>query len=678
MKKLLFITTALTTLSLYSASANAALTDIGIAISSDFSTNARGVSADGSTIVGAGPDFAYKYSATDGMLHDLGALPGHSDSHANAISADGSTIVGYSEDRAFKYAYDETDKVFKMTDLGDLDPDFDSFYTEAYGVSADGSIIVGTSDNGNGNRAFKYAYDETDKVFKMTDIGDLDLDPDFDSFSEAYGVSADGSIIVGASDNGNNYRAFKYAYDETDKAFKMTDIGDLDLDPDLDSLSIANAISADGSTIVGQSYNGYYNHAFKYIGGVMTDLGTLTSDGSGDSFAYDVSADGSTIVGQSYNGGYNHAFKYVDGVMTGLGTLNSNGSGHSTAYGVSADGSTIVGESNYEGGASDEYHTFMVKTDVNAPILVDVNNTYTSLYYNGAQLYSLMNLKNALLKNSLNQDCDKFGVNNVCASVGYRYANVNNHNAQEHAANLKMAYRFTPSFRTGIIIDQSFASKDPQNFEVENSQPLFGVFVNIGQSRDESGFNLKLAASYNDTKMSVTRNVLVNTEAGEGNTNLTSSGILAELSYAAKVADKLQIKPFVGIRKTEISRDGFTETAGATFPITFATVKQKFTSATLGAKAKFDLTKKTELNFSTGLEHSLSSTMDGYSGVISGIDKTFNLNSPDYKKTTGFVETGVSYDLGKSTYVSGGVNYATQALNNAKTTTIYLNYTVGF
>lgn len=114
------------------------------------------------------------------------------------------------------------------------------------------------------------------------------------------------------------------------------------------SLSIANGISADGTTVTGYSNNGQFTsaRAFRWTSsGGMQDLGVLPSYSS--SIGYAVSADGSTIVGGG--SGFQHAWRWSAGTgMTDLGTLP--GGGNSTALGISADGDLITGWSHVSGG----------------------------------------------------------------------------------------------------------------------------------------------------------------------------------------------------------------------------------------------------------------------------------------------------------------------------------------
>ena len=103
-----------------------------------------------------------------------------------------------------------TSRSANITDLGALgDPlTAASRYTYPFGVSADGSVIVGYSGTGTATHAFKYV------GTTMTDLGALG-DPltAASRSSRAYGVSADGSVIVGYSDTGTATHAFIYAND---------------------------------------------------------------------------------------------------------------------------------------------------------------------------------------------------------------------------------------------------------------------------------------------------------------------------------------------------------------------------------------------------------------------------------------------------------------------------------
>jgi hypothetical protein len=177
----------------------------------------------------------------------------------------------------------------------------------------------------------------------MTDLGALG-DPSTASTrnSKATAVSANGSVIVGESYNGTATHAFRYA------GTTMTDLGALGISSN--NYSSASFVSADGTVVVGRSYNGTAAHAFKYSApSGMIDLGALGAP-SHDSYVTGISANGSVIIGNSdiNSNEDRHAFKYANNTMTDLGTLGSDSNSESYATGISADGTIIVG-SSYNG-----------------------------------------------------------------------------------------------------------------------------------------------------------------------------------------------------------------------------------------------------------------------------------------------------------------------------------------
>lgn len=206
----------------------------------------QAVSGDGSVIVGnsAGSSGeAWKWTAEDGLV-GLGYLAGGSSSLVRSVSIDGTTIVGYGMNSA------SNTEAFRWTESGGMEGlGFLSGGTASYAraVSADGSVIVGGAGLvGTGEEA----------VFRWTEAGGMQ---NLGSLSgsgttTALGISADGSLILGTSDN----IAFFWT-EETG----MISLAEYLLGKGVDltdwQLRAAQAISADGSTIIGSGlHNGTY------------------------------------------------------------------------------------------------------------------------------------------------------------------------------------------------------------------------------------------------------------------------------------------------------------------------------------------------------------------------------------------------------------------------------------
>jgi len=258
---------------------------------------------------------------------------------ATGVSADGAVIIG----KYFLAGLDPRCAVFGgctrafiwtaatgAQDLGLLN----GFETEAHALSADGSLIVGEASS---STAFRRAFIRTPTT-GMQDIGTpiVPNGPDF-SVSRAFGISATGSVIVGESVPIQTSPQPNLI----PRAFRFTPSAGFEFLTTLPNelQSRANAVSADGTVIVGDSYdtNTFLSRAFRWKAGVAQDLGNL---GGGESFAMATSADGSVVVGLSrFIGGF-HPFRWTAAGMQDLGDL---GGSWATASSVSADGSVVVG-----------------------------------------------------------------------------------------------------------------------------------------------------------------------------------------------------------------------------------------------------------------------------------------------------------------------------------------------
>jgi probable HAF family extracellular repeat protein len=160
--------------------------------------------------------------------------------------------------------------------------------------------------------------------------------------SDAWGVSADGAVVVGRARNAAGfYRAFRWT-----ASGGMQNLGTLG-----GYWSGANSVSADGAVVVGRARNAewlYNDRAFRWTAsGGMQDLGTLP--GYDMSYAYAVSADGSVVVGRALNAaGDYRAFRWtaaggMEDLNTTYASLLTNGSRLVEARAISPDGRYIVG-----------------------------------------------------------------------------------------------------------------------------------------------------------------------------------------------------------------------------------------------------------------------------------------------------------------------------------------------
>ncbi|HUU92280.1 MAG TPA: PEP-CTERM sorting domain-containing protein [Phycisphaerae bacterium] len=208
---------------------------------------AKGISGDGSIVVGAAANEAFRWTVS-GDLEPLGTLyPGltNPQSNADGISSDGQTIVGDS------HATDGIGSVrdaFRWTDVAGMVPMGGAF--TATGASADGSVIVGTFDN-HATALFE-AYRWTAGT-GLVPLGGYEPD----HHTRAQGVSADGSRVVGyvQSDSTDEQRAMLWDEQHGIRIIKEVLENDIGIDMTGWRLTQAWGVSDNGPTIVGIGWN---------------------------------------------------------------------------------------------------------------------------------------------------------------------------------------------------------------------------------------------------------------------------------------------------------------------------------------------------------------------------------------------------------------------------------------
>jgi probable HAF family extracellular repeat protein len=248
------------------------------------------ISADGSIAVGvrsnSGPVF--RWTATEGAV-DIGA----SGSTA-AISRDGKTIVSDAKDLqgVTSAAVWQGGTNWKLLGGVPNGRPLDQSLSTAYGVSADGSVVVGlawvTSGKAHGFR--------WDAGKGMVDLGSLQNDS-----SRVNAVSADGNVIVGWDANPlpSEYNYWRGAVWWQGLERLLNPFG---------WIGQAESTNNNGSVIVGRGHPSAYRHAYRFTAwdGHFEELGALSRGLTPDqkeqedtSIAYAVSDDGNVVVGTS-------------------------------------------------------------------------------------------------------------------------------------------------------------------------------------------------------------------------------------------------------------------------------------------------------------------------------------------------------------------------------------------
>ncbi|MCC6889859.1 MAG: VCBS repeat-containing protein, partial [Hyphomicrobiales bacterium] len=251
-----------------------------------FRTGRSMVNANGTVVVGQARNASGQIEGfrwVNGAMQGLGKLPGQyavcangSCSIPSAVSQDGSTVVGvgFVNEPGNAEAFRARPFVWSGGTMSEISrpcsPSNPNDGGEAYGVSANGSVIVGQyqCNGASSPQAFRHSGGSTALLGFLAGH----------NRSSANSVSADGSVVVGSSLNypqGNTMRAFRWAGGMTALPF----------DPAIGAAGTsATAISSDASTVAGWTGNA----GLRWGAGRMTELG--------EGIAEATSGDGSVIV----------------------------------------------------------------------------------------------------------------------------------------------------------------------------------------------------------------------------------------------------------------------------------------------------------------------------------------------------------------------------------------------
>jgi probable HAF family extracellular repeat protein len=316
-----------------------------------FYSEAADVSDDGSVITGVGTTAAgqqaFRWTQSTGMV-SLGNLSNSSfkNSGAAKISANGSTIVGWGDTvgNGWNWYANKAFRWTQSTGMVSIPSLNGATYSNSGGVSADGSVVVGTS----GTQAFRWT--------QSGGIVGLGYLPGH-STSSAEAVSDNGSVIVGTS-------GFEQAFRWTQSG-GMQGLGFL---PGCNGSEPYN-VSPDGSIVVGTCYSSSSNPAYRWTQSTgMVSLGNLP--GMTTTHPLGLTSNGSIIVGTSINSSFTHGDAFIWDAAHGMRNLQSvlqseygldlTGWNLQSASGIMPDGNVIVGYGTNPSGQTEAFRVSLV------------------------------------------------------------------------------------------------------------------------------------------------------------------------------------------------------------------------------------------------------------------------------------------------------------------------------
>ena len=317
--------------------------------------------------------------------------------------------------------------------------------------------------------------------------------------------------------------------------------------------------------------------------------------------------------------------------------------------------------------------------DLNVTVINITSNTNTSVTTsvkpNVIQAINSLQTE-ANFANMNTYDCDLFGINNVCVSLGGRYTTITNPRTQVYSGVLTVGYKLLDNLRVSVFRHDNFSQKTPKSFKLSDKTPLLGALVVWNENANKLGYQLKLANTFQQKDVAVTREVVGSSEEGKGQTVMEAQSYVAELQYAHQLNDDTVFRHYFAVRRALIKQDGFTET-GVSLPLSFNKIEDSSITVLFGLKVDWNLSTDIILKGSLGVEHDIRHSIDrleptGISGLTTvNLDESFN-------KTRPVVSIGLEYNLTPNQRLASTFQYQELSFKSKSESNVYLNYIIGF
>ena len=587
----------------------------------------NGMSYDGNVLVGSetnGGLFAFSYQVSTGTLTVLNASGTDFQSVALGVSGDGLTAVGFTCDVLCpsKHAAEWLPGSTTSTLLATLHPG--QTVSEAKGANQDGSVVVG------------YTVSQTQRPtywFGGTayDLGTINSSPTgfLTDNGVAMGVSADGKNVAGYSNvtAGGQFHATLWNV-PTPATPTALDLGVLTAG----GFSEANAISSDGSTVVG--YGSFPSNAntglaaFRWTQSTgmqsvvqwLANAGVTVPTSWELSEAHGTNADGSVVVGEGVLNGQNTSW------------LARVGGASNPITGLPLGGGIIN---------VDAFNASVTEAGTRA---VQAGEGMPSLTLFGAHHRSILD---SGLARSQNGGC-------AWATAD---ANGDRHTDTESQITEAGVCKDIGNARIGIGLGQAWSQQDWSN---GGSARYNGQYlVAEGAQAFDNGLQPSVTAYYGHFNTRMSRNYVngASVDSSTASPDAASYAIRARLDWKNVArAGRFDISPYAAYTWLKTRLDAYTETGGG-FPAQFGASATQTSDFRLGAAFATSLSSSTDLRLGLEAAHRSNGSSDGVNGQVIGL---WNFSLPGQSANQTWARTSVDLDhrLSKTALITVGANLA--------------------
>jgi outer membrane autotransporter protein len=311
------------------------------------------------------------------------------------------------------------------------------------------------------------------------------------------------------------------------------------------------------------------------------------------------------------------------------------------------------------------------------PPAISAADTLAAMQRNGANLRRIFSLMASTVNPGLSYDCTTFDARGACVGVIGRHTSTSSTGGEATSGVLIGAYKVNPNVRVGGFIEQRTGSVSVPGIRLDNGAPAFGVFGTWSQNPGGEGYSVRGAYRYSKSDVTITRSIVGTSELGMGTADLTTQGVQLTVNRGMRIHPAWAVSPYVGLRHVRVERDGYTEAATITAPLTYAGLTETSTQLLLGANVAGQVASKVTLLAGLGVEHDVKHRTSDYSATgVAGLTP-FQFND-DLKRTRPVASVGVKYSLQRHMELSAQLVYRKEAFGSTSTTTGLVAFTAGF
>ena len=289
---------------------------------------------------------------------------------------------------------------------------------------------------------------------------------------------------------------------------------------------------------------------------------------------------------------------------------------------------------------------------------------------------NLSNVTDANFAHFATYDCDNFGKNGNCLSIGGRISSIENPDTETKSLVFVYGKKLSSNFRVASFLHNNRSQKTNSNFSLSDKTPLLGALLVWNKNPNGSGLRLKLGNSYQKKNLLSTRQQVGVSESAIGETILRAESIFGEVRYNKRISESFKLSPFIATRNSNKTQQGYTETS-VNNPLTYNTINIKADTLLIGTHINKSLSDTFAINTVLGLEYDTS--YDASSIVPTGINglTTVSLES-DYEEKRPVIALGFDYDYDQEKKLIAKIQYNKLPYSGMSETTFYMNLQFAF